>query len=72
MVIMTLLGGMGTVLGPAIGATFLYLVSEMLWARFLYVYMALVGLIIIAVILFMPRGIVGSLRGRFSAPRRGL
>jgi branched-chain amino acid transport system permease protein len=71
MVIMTLLGGMGTVLGPAIGATFLYLVSEMLWARFLYVYMALVGLIIIGVILFMPQGIVGSLRGRFSTHRRG-
>lgn len=70
MVIMTLLGGMGTVLGPAVGAAFLYLVSEMLWARFLYVYMAMVGLIIIGVILFMPQGIVGSLRGGFPKPHK--
>lgn len=62
MVIMTLLGGMGSVAGPIVGAVSLYLVEEMLWARFLYIYLGLLGVIIIAVTLFMPEGIVGALR----------
>src|SRR3989304_4554186 len=57
MVIMTLLGGMGTVLGPVIGASFLMLISEYLGAKFVYDYLILVGLVIIIVILLLPRGI---------------
>ena len=62
MVIMTLLGGMGTVLGPVIGASFLMLISEYLGAKFVYDYLILVGLVIIIVILLLPRGIMGTLR----------
>jgi branched-chain amino acid transport system permease protein len=62
MVIMTLLGGMGTVLGPVIGASFLTLVSEYLGARFVYDYLVFVGLVIIIVILILPQGIMGAMR----------
>ena len=63
MVINTLLGGMGTVLGPIIGASFLTLVAEPLWARFPYEYLIFLGVIILVVITMAPRGIVGFIEG---------
>jgi branched-chain amino acid transport system permease protein len=62
MVVMTLLGGMGTVLGPVIGASFLTLISEYLGARFVYDYLIFVGLVIIIVILLLPQGILGTIK----------
>ncbi len=64
MVIMTLLGGMGTFLGPVVGATFLTVIEETLWARFIYTYLVIVGGIILVVVIFMPRGVVGTLKRR--------
>ncbi len=61
MVIMCLLGGMGTLLGPVVGASFLTLISEPLWARFPYDYLIIIGVIIVLVIVAMPKGIVGTL-----------
>ena len=61
MVIMTLLGGMGTFLGPIIGASFLTVLSEILGTAFVEYYLIMVGAIIIAVILIMPRGVVGTI-----------
>jgi branched-chain amino acid transport system permease protein len=59
MVVMTLLGGIGTFLGPIVGATFLTIVSEILWARFVYTYLIIIGVIIVVLSVFMPKGIVG-------------
>lgn len=53
-----LLGGMGTVLGPLIGAVVLGVVNELLWARFPEYYLAIVGTLLLLAVLFMPRGIV--------------
>ena len=64
MVIMTLMGGMGTILGPVIGAVFLTLVSEFLGDRFVYDYLIFTGFIIVLVLLLMPQGIMGALRKR--------
>jgi branched-chain amino acid transport system permease protein len=64
MVIMTLLGGMGTFLGPIVGASFLTLLSEYLGATFVEDYMIMVGAIIIVIILIMPNGIVGTIKER--------
>jgi branched-chain amino acid transport system permease protein len=61
MVIMALLGGMGTVLGPVIGGSFLTLIAEYLGAKFVYDYLILVGGVIILVILLMPRGVMGEI-----------
>jgi branched-chain amino acid transport system permease protein len=60
MVIMSLLGGLGTVLGPVAGAFFLQVVEDLLGARFLNFYLVLVGLVIVGVILFLPRGLLGG------------
>ena len=55
---MNLVGGSGTVLGPAIGAVFLIVLKESL--RFLReYYMILYGAGIVLVMIFMPFGIVG-------------
>lgn len=53
-----LLGGMGTVLGPLVGAVVLSVVNELLWARFPEYYLAIVGVLILLAVLYMPRGIV--------------
>ncbi len=72
MVVMTLLGGIGTVWGPVVGATFLTLLYESLYRNFPYTYTIAVGLIIVVVVLAMPGGIVGTLerRGNFRKERR--
>jgi len=62
MVVMTLLGGMGTLLGPVIGATFLTLISEFLGAKFIYNYLIFLGIIVVAIIILMPRGIMGAVQ----------
>jgi branched-chain amino acid transport system permease protein len=62
MIIMAFLGGAGTLLGPIIGATFLAAIEEFLWAEFKYTYLIMVGFIVVFVVLYMPRGIVGLVR----------
>jgi len=64
MVIMTLLGGMGTFLGPIVGASFLTILSEVLGTKFVEYYLIMVGAIIIVIILIMPKGIVGTVKDR--------
>jgi branched-chain amino acid transport system permease protein len=70
MVIMSLLGGMGTVFGPAIGATFLKLIEDYLGAEFLNYYLIIVGVVIVVVIVSLPQGIAGGLASRLAALRR--
>ncbi|MFH1241249.1 MAG: branched-chain amino acid ABC transporter permease [Pseudomonadota bacterium] len=57
MVIMSLLGGMGTVIGPVFGASFLQIIEDILGAEFINYYLVIVGVIIVAVIMFMPNGV---------------
>jgi branched-chain amino acid transport system permease protein len=67
---MLIVGGMGSITGPVIGAVFLVILPEVF--RFLAEYRGVVyGLIMIAVILFRPEGIAGipgiiQTRGLFS------
>jgi branched-chain amino acid transport system permease protein len=55
---MVLLGGMGTVLGPLLGAIVLSVVNEVLWANYPQIYLASVGVIVLLAVLFTPRGLV--------------
>jgi branched-chain amino acid transport system permease protein len=66
-----LLGGMGTVLGPLVGAVVLSVVNELLWARFPEYYLAIVGSLVLLAVLYMPRGIVnlGMKKGWLPAGR---
>jgi branched-chain amino acid transport system permease protein len=69
MVIMTMFGGIGTVTGPVIGAVLLNSVSEATWAQLPEFHRAVYGALIIAVILFMPGGVVNLLRRWRFMPR---
>ncbi len=62
MVVMALLGGLGTPLGPLLGAAFLTLVAEVLGTRFVYHYLIAIGAIVVAVSLFLPGGLAGIVR----------
>jgi branched-chain amino acid transport system permease protein len=57
-VAMAMLGGSGVIIGPVIGAVFLFVVEETLWTRFAYLHTAAYGLVILCVGLFMPGGLV--------------
>jgi len=58
MFVIILIGGAGTVFGPVIGAFILETISELVWSRFLNLHLGILGMIIILVVLFMPRGII--------------
>jgi branched-chain amino acid transport system permease protein len=58
MFVIILIGGAGTVFGPVIGAFILESISELVWSRFISLHLGILGLIIILVVLFMPRGIL--------------
>jgi branched-chain amino acid transport system permease protein len=56
--IMMLIGGMGTVFGPLLGAAFLELLSTVLWSNLQKGHLLVLGLLIVIVVYAMPRGIV--------------
>jgi branched-chain amino acid transport system permease protein len=62
MVLMTLLGGAGTFLGPLIGGASFAMVLETLWARFPAYHLMVSGAAIVAIVLFIPDGVVAVLR----------
>jgi len=69
MIVMTLFGGKGTVWGPVLGAVVLFVTQEMVWARYPYIHPLLFGAIIVAVVLAMPRGVLGLLQIKYRLPR---
>lgn len=67
--VMVLLGGIGTIFGPAIGAIALLTFEEVVWRNFLTVHAAALGAIIILLVLFLPNGVLSLARGYVA--RRG-
>ena len=63
-IVMAMLGGAGTVLGPAIGAVLFLVLEEVVWRNLLEVHAAALGLIIVLLIFFLPGGLLGLLRRR--------
>jgi branched-chain amino acid transport system permease protein len=64
MVIMVLLGGIGTLWGPVIGAFILEILSDLLISRVVEYHGAVLGFIIIVVVLAAPRGIMEIIKER--------
>lgn len=70
MVGMLIVGGIGTVLGPVIGVlVFLGLPEVLRVAKFYR--LVILGVVIVLTVLFLPRGIVGTLKERARARLRG-
>lgn len=66
--IVAILGGAGTILGPVVGAFFFDLISELVWSRFLSLHMLVLGLTVVVVVLFLPKGFAPLLVSRASRP----
>jgi branched-chain amino acid transport system permease protein len=64
--VMMMLGGAGTVLGPVFGAFLIELISETIWGKFLTLHMLLLGIIMVAIVIIIPRGIMELFRRKFS------
>jgi branched-chain amino acid transport system permease protein len=57
-----LLGGVGTIVGPAVGAVVYLVFEEFVWRNLLQFPSGTLGIIIVALVLFMPNGIVAMIR----------
>lgn len=66
MVMMSMLGGMGTVAGPVLGSTVMYVLRDVVWSNFLLYHQIFEGLLLIAIVLFVPEGIMGIFKGENS------
>lgn len=66
LVMMTMMGGLGTVAGPVIGASLIYWLRDVVWANFADYHLIVTGLLLIGIVLFMPEGIMGTLTDRSS------
>lgn len=60
LVMMSMLGGLGTVAGPVIGAALIYWLRDVVWANFIDYHLIVEGLLLIIIVLFVPEGIMGS------------
>ena len=72
MLVMVMLGGQGTVLGPVLGAVTYERLRGFLLTSPLFknLHLAFAGLALLLIVLFVPTGVVGWLRARFPRLRR--
>ena len=62
MVFIAVVGGLGTVVGPAVGAVFLVTIGELFRERFLVGHLIFYGLFMMLAIRYLPEGIWGGVR----------
>lgn len=60
-VIYAVAGGLGTVTGPVVGAIAMSWLDELVWRRFPLINLLILGVAVMLLVLFLPRGIVGTL-----------
>jgi len=58
LIIMVMIGGLGTLAGPVIGGAFFVLLQEKV-SSYVDWYFMVIGLVLIFIVLFMPRGLLG-------------
>lgn len=59
-IVIMLIGGAGSILGPIIGAFIIELLSEVTWGAFLEYHLAVLGITIIIVVFLVPKGVTGT------------
>jgi branched-chain amino acid transport system permease protein len=72
LVMMVMLGGLGTVAGPVVGATVIYWMRDIVWANFQQYHLIVEGTLLILIVLFLPEGIVGTLWDRTGSSLIGI
>jgi branched-chain amino acid transport system permease protein len=61
-ILMAMLGGAGTVGGPVLGAAVFFIFEQTVWANFLSVHSGVLGLLVVALALFLPHGLLRWMR----------
>jgi branched-chain amino acid transport system permease protein len=61
-VMICIIGGVGTIAGPVIGAALLVPLSEVLRSNAMHAHVLVYGILVVIVILFMPEGVLGFFR----------
>jgi branched-chain amino acid transport system permease protein len=64
-IVMAILGGIGTLWGPLVGAVLMTQVSEALWANFPQAYLMIFGGLLVVLLIVLPRGIVPAVTARW-------
>lgn len=66
-IVMVMLGGQGTVLGPIIGATGYQRLRGLLLTSQIFknIQLTVAGIVLLGIVLFVPSGLIGWVRGRF-------
>lgn len=67
-IVMVLLGGAGSMFGPLIGAAAFLSLEELVWRNYLEVHTGVLGLMIVLLVLFLPKGLL-SLSQRLGRSR---
>jgi branched-chain amino acid transport system permease protein len=65
-VIFNVMGGMGTLAGPILGAGFFFVLRELFSRYFTQYYLIPVGIIFTLMVIFVPQGLLGFLRRRLN------
>jgi branched-chain amino acid transport system permease protein len=68
-IISVMIGGLGTLVGPIIGGAFFVVLQEKV-SSYVDWYLIIVGLVLIVIVLFMPRGLIGLRRALRFRPWR--
>ncbi len=58
-IIMVMIGGLGTLVGPVLGGVFFTLLQEKV-SSYVQWYAIVVGLVLVLIVLFAPRGLLGA------------
>ncbi len=69
-VIYAVAGGLGTVTGPIVGSIVMVWLDELIWRQFPLLNLLILGVATVMLVLFLPRGIVGTILRRRPAWRR--
>ncbi len=66
--IMVMIGGLGTLVGPIIGGAFFILLQEKV-SSYVQWYNIVVGVVLVLIVLFVPRGLLGLRQALWGRPR---
>ena len=65
--VMVLLGGPGTIFGPVLGSAAFIMLEETIWAKYLDYHQAVLGIVIVLLIFFLPGGLMRLVTRRKAA-----
>lgn len=71
-IIFAAFGGFGTAIGPVVGAVLMFSVDNYIWERYPSLNNLALGVVIVALMVFFPKGIVGTIAMRWQRMRKWL